>query len=683
MIKIKYIFLLAFLCTSHAASFSQQSEIDSLSNLLQNAPEDTFKVNTLNSLSDKIWQRGDYKKAMTLAQEGRALANKINFKKGEATAFINLALIYWKQGEYPGALGLTFKALKINEEINYKKGIARSFNLIGLIYFNQENYEGALDYYKRALKIREEIGDRQSAAGSLSNIGEVYQERGDYENALVQYLNALKINEEEGNKNWAAVNINNIGKIYYIQGQNAPANEQLDYYEKAFREYLKALKIREEIGDKQGIARSYLSIGLVNVRMKKNQDAKKYFTDALLVSKSIGYKEGIKDSYFSLSDVDRVSGNWKDAYEHQRLYIVYRDSLISEENIRKSVRLEMNFAFERKEQEIKLEQEKKDVIVEQEKQKQRIVIASVSGGLVIVLILAIVILRSLRRNQKQNKIILAQKELVEKQKRIVDEKQKEISDSINYAERIQRSFLATEHLLSENLKEYFVFFRPKDVVSGDFYWASKLSNNQFAIVTADSTGHGVPGAIMSILNISCLEKSVEEKQLTEPSEILNYTRTKIIERLKKDGSAEGGKDGMDCSLMSFDFNNNQLIYSAANNPIWIVRNNKQSAEPVAALIEFAPDKMPVGRHDRDNMSFTQHTVLLKKGDMVYAITDGMPDQFGGPRGKKFMYKQLKELLISIASLPMPDQKKRLNKEFINWKGDLEQVDDVCIIGIRI
>lgn len=271
--------------------------------------------------------------------------------------------------------------------------------------------------------------------------------------------------------------------------------------------------------------------------------------------------------------------------------------------------------------------------------------------------------------------IVKQKNVVEEQKKVVEEKHKEITDSINYAERIQRSLLASKELLDENLKEYFVFFQPKDVVSGDFYWAGILNNNHFALLTADSTGHGVPGAIMSILNISCLEKAVDAQKLVEPGDILNYTRLKIIETLKKDGSAEGGKDGMDCSLLSFDFQNNKLTCAAANNPVWIVRDKQ--------LTVCAPNKMPVGKHDNDTTSFTQHTFELQKGDVVYTLTDGMSDQFGGPNGKKFMSKQLKELLISISDLPMQEQKEKLYSALTSWKGSLEQVDDICVIGVRV
>ena len=336
-------------------------------------------------------------------------------------------------------------------------------------------------------------------------------------------------------------------------------------------------------------------------------------------------------------------------------------------------RTEINYEYEKKELKAKVEQEKKDAIANEEKQKQKIILWSVLGGLLLVVVFAIVMVQRFRITQQQKKLIETQKKITDEQKHQIEEKHKEITDSINYAERIQRSFLATKELLDENLNDYFVFFQPKDVVSGDFYWASKMHNGQFILATADSTGHGVPGAIMSLLNITSLEKAIE--QHAEPALVLNATRKTIIERLKKDGSAEGGKDGMDCSLVSFDFKNNTLTYAAANNPLWIVRGQE--------LLEFSPDKMPVGKHDKDGIAFTQHSITLQKNDVVYALTDGLPDQFGGPKGKKFMYKRLKELLISITYLPMAEQKDKLALALNEWKGDLEQVDDICVIGVKI
>jgi len=201
-----------------------------------------------------------------------------------------------------------------------------------------------------------------------------------------------------------------------------------------------------------------------------------------------------------------------------------------------------------------------------------------------------------------------------------------------------------------------------------------LSNGNFAMVNADSTGHGVPGAIMSILNISSIEKAVRLNFL-EPYEIFNSTRKTIIERLKKDGSLEGGKDGMDASIICFDFANNKFTYTAAQNPIWVIRDG--------ALMEIKPEKMPVGKHDKDSVPFVGGVFEMEKGDVIYTLTDGFQDQFGGPKGKKFMVKKMREYVLSISHLSMKEQHTRISEVFSNWKGDTEQVDDVCVIGVRV
>lgn len=228
-------------------------------------------------------------------------------------------------------------------------------------------------------------------------------------------------------------------------------------------------------------------------------------------------------------------------------------------------------------------------------------------------------------------------------------------------------------MLDCHLRNYFVFFLPKAVVSGDFYWGARLKNGHFAFCCADSTGHGVPGAIMSILNISSLEKAIETE--VEADQILFKTRSSIIDRLKKDGSLDGGKDGMDCSLLVFNTEKSEVTFAGANNPIVVVRQKQ--------IIEFKGDKIPAGRHDYDQKPFSIHRIPLQKNDVIYTFTDGMSDQFGGPKGKKFLYKKLKDLFLEIADHPMEQQADILNRSFQTWKGTLEQIDDVCVFGIKI
>ncbi len=265
-----------------------------------------------------------------------------------------------------------------------------------------------------------------------------------------------------------------------------------------------------------------------------------------------------------------------------------------------------------------------------------------------------------------------EKTIVEQQKFLIEEKHKEIKDSINYAERIQRALLASSKLLSENLKEYFVIFKPKDVVSGDFYWATRLPDNHFILATADSTGHGVPGAIMSMLNISCLDKTVT-KGFINPDEILNETRKLVIENLNHD--EDSGKDGMDVSLISIDFQTKIMRSASAYNSVWVVRNEQ--------MIELKADKMPIGKHENDTIPFQLQTFQLQSGDLVYTFTDGYQDQFGGPNEKKFKAKQLLDLILNISGESMEKQKDILDQTFENWKGELDQTDDVCLIAFKI
>ncbi|HXU25689.1 MAG TPA: SpoIIE family protein phosphatase [Bacteroidia bacterium] len=287
--------------------------------------------------------------------------------------------------------------------------------------------------------------------------------------------------------------------------------------------------------------------------------------------------------------------------------------------------------------------------------------------------------QAIEQEQEKQKILNEQNVMLEHQvaERTAElsEKNKEMTDSIRYAQRIQKALMSSKNLLEKNLPEHFVFFNPKDIVSGDFYWASLMHDGRFALATADSTGHGVPGAFMSLLNISYLNEAINERRLISTADILNHARKKIIQSLAEDGTADGGKDGMDCSIAAYDFKTKTMQYSAANNPVWIIRDN--------AILEFAADKMPVGKHDRDNVPFTAHSIQLQAGDVVYTLTDGFPDQFGGPKGKKFKYKSLQELLLSICNSSMDTQKEKLVSTFTNWKGNLEQVDDVLLIGVRV
>jgi serine phosphatase RsbU (regulator of sigma subunit) len=268
------------------------------------------------------------------------------------------------------------------------------------------------------------------------------------------------------------------------------------------------------------------------------------------------------------------------------------------------------------------------------------------------------------------------RELSEKRAEL-EEKNKDILSSIHYAKRIQGVLLASDRVLKKNLPEHFILYKPKDIVSGDFYWASSenAAPGRFLLCVGDCTGHGVPGAFMSLLGISFLNEITVQQKITSPEKIFNRLRQEIIRALNPEGTLEEGKDGMDAVMCSFDFSSLTLEFACANNPVWIISNNQ--------LKEYRPDKFPIGMHEGEKKEFTLQQVQLRKGDLVYLLTDGYADQFGGDKGKKFKYKKLQELLTAHSGKTMHEQKHILDKTIEAWKGNLEQVDDILVVGIRV
>lgn len=686
-----------------------QSRIDSLQSILSNPDAiDTVKINTFNALTKIYIVKGDYEKAIQLACEAIQLSRKSNGnplfnKKAVSTAKNNIGNIYNLQGIYPEALKHYFESLKIREEIIIlskegnqqneialsKKGIAGTYNNIGIIYYNQGNYEEALKSHHAALGLKQEIGDRSGIANSYNNIGIILKNQGKFQEALVNYFEArkiLKALKDTLNSQYANT-LNNIGLVQMINGD----------YSRALDNHFISLKIREKINEQEGMVTSFINLGEINLLLKKYTVASQYLNKGLLVGKRIGYKRAIKENYLILSELDSILGNYKMAYGHYKMYILYRDSLFSEETRKKTIESQMTYEFEMKEAQTRAEQEKKDLIATGEQKKQRLILFSTGAGLILMIVFAGFIFRSLKTTRKQKGIIeiardelSLQKDVVEKQKEEIAVKNKDLTDSIQYAKRIQQAILTSEPYLNEMFlpegqdPSYFVLYKPKDIVAGDFYWAFYTPCNKAIWVAADSTGHGVPGAFMSMIGNSLLNEIVVEKSIYEPAEILNQMRIGIIKALGQgaassekiqDGSVISMQDGMDAAVVVWNKQSNILNYAGANNSLWYIRNG--------ILTELDPDAQPVGYYGEFEKPFTTRELQLIKGDSIYTFTDGYADQFGGPNGKKFKYKTFKNLLISIQNETMSGQKEILSNTIEQWRGNLEQVDDICVFGVRV
>ncbi len=661
----------------------------------------------------------------------------------------------YEAGQGSRAVDSLIIRLKYFEKIENKKWTGYYLFKLGDAYMVTGSDQKSLEYYQKSLKVFKEIKDSSSVVDAIHNIRERYHVMRDYKKALEYGILFKEFAEAAKNKERMSAAYYTLAETYknLLDTTNAFYYNRLHFqksielkdtlnigasvrqkaqiyfvikdYKSALKYSLQALGIMRPLRNAQLLFGCLRTVAKISLMLKQYDQALKYSKEAESFATQTQTLEDRQNISKLLFDIYNEMGNYQKALEYHLSYLNYKDSLEHFQNTNEIEKKSVAYEFEKSEMALKAEQDKINLEGEKEKQKQKLIIYSVTGILILIVVFSVFVLRSLNITRKQ-------KTIIESQKHIVEEKHKEITDSINYAERIQRSFLSTKQMLDENLnssdpevlegtgastpiaigaatENYFVLFKPKDVVSGDFYWSATLNNGNFALATADSTGHGVPGAIMSLLNITSLEKAIETS--SSPDVILNSTRKTIIERLKKDGSEQGGKDGMDCSLIVFEHpspmekdGRMRLQIANANNPVWIVRNsapelvegsrtstssatNGNVASRTSAtnieIIEIKPDKMPVGKHDKDNEPFTLKTIDVQEGDIVYALTDGYPDQFGGEKGKKFMSKNLKELLSANAHLPMAEQKQILETTFKNWVGNLEQVDDVTIIGIKI
>ncbi|HTB05352.1 MAG TPA: tetratricopeptide repeat protein [Bacteroidia bacterium] len=665
----------SFLVLSSSLCSAQNKKSESLRNLLKTEKEDTSRVKTLNNLSWELDNLGFLPSADSCANEALLLSKKLNYKKGEANAYKYLGIIAADQGNYSLALDYDYKSLTLDQQINDRFGVASNFCNIGNIYFSQKDELKALDCYIKALAITKEMKDTVSIANNLCNIGNVYETQGNYSKAIDYYNQSVVLSEKIGFTSSLASNYGNTGDAYYDEA-NTPGTSKTkmdSLYKLAFTSYTKAMALYKQIDERAGVATGYCNLGAIYVYLKNFSYAKAYLDSALTLSLQMGDKPALAATYRGLIAYDSATNNYKQEAEDYKTYIKYNDSLVNEANTKKTVQAEMSYEFEQQQAKAKAEQDKKDILTEQERKKQALIRNAFIGGFILMLVLAFFIYRGYRQKQKTNAIITGQKKEVEHQKAIAEEKNKDITASIRYASRIQRALLTTDEYIGQHLQEYFILFKPRDIVSGDFYWAF-VTDKRFYIACCDCTGHGVPGAFMSLLNISMLNESVVERKITRPDLILNAIRTSVINALNPDGKSET-KDGMDCSLAAIDFQNNMLHAACANNPVWIIRDGQ--------CTELKPDKMPVGIQDMEQKPFTLKSFELKKGDCIYLFTDGYADQFGGPKGKKFKYVQLQELLVSNAYKPMKDQKSILDAQFESWKYSLEQVDDVLMIGIRV
>lgn len=668
---------------------------------------DTVRLSSINDLILDFYLNRNNDSCILLSQLQYEFASKIGNKRYKARALLNQGKAYYGKGENLKAIDHESRSLIISTGIDDKKAMGNTLCNMGNVFLEMGNYSDAVDKYTQSMKIAESIGNKGLVAANLANIGIICFSQGDYKKAMDYNSKNLKIVEELGDKYSMSYSYRNIGKVHEVKGE----------FQKAIFSYTKAYNLSEESDDESGKAYSLNYLGNVYLEIKEYEKAQEYF------ERSMAIAEKLNDTYSVIENLDHIGncfyekGNYSKAIEYckraldmasktelillkrnasKSLYAAYKktgdyrsalgmheyytnikDSILSEENRKGVLKKEIQYKYEKQSladslsyvQKQKLNELEHTTQLEKEKSQKYILY----GGLVFALILGGVSFRGYRRKMRDNEIISSQKKMVEHQKDIVEEKQKEIIDSISYAKRIQEAILPPGKIVKQYFPDSFVFYKPKDIVAGDFYWMEVIESNIY-IAVADCTGHGVPGALVSVVCSNALNRSVKEFGFRKTGQVLDKTRELVMEAFNK--SDEEVKDGMDISILRIqDLNGmTKAEWSGANNPLWIVRNGE--------LIEYKPDKQPIG-HYIDAHSFTSHPLELAKGDQLYLFSDGFQDQFGEASNKKFKSAQMRKMFLEIRDKSMENQKQSINETFLRWKGSFEQVDDICIIGLKL
>jgi serine phosphatase RsbU (regulator of sigma subunit) len=410
--------------------------------------------------------------------------------------------------------------------------------------------------------------------------------------------------------------------------------------------------------------------------------AKKFGLIGLEFAKNVESPKNIQGAAKLLSDIYGDEGKGMKAFKMYKLYTSMRDSINNNKNQKAIIQQNIKYQYQKEKAIDDGERDNLMAIEQKENEKQQVIIYAIGFGLLIVLLFSFIIYNKLK--------------VTGKQKALIEVQNKEIVDSITYAKRIQEAILPTLSVFEEKFPKSFIYYKPKDIISGDFYWLEtsesvglKALENEGELVSptpqspsliffavADCTGHGVPGAMVSVVCNNALNSCIKEFKLTDPGEILNKTRAIVAEQFNESTASSYIRDGMDIALCAFDPITKIIKYAGAYNPLWVFRNGTQQLE------EFKATRQTVGKVDGET-SFKTHTVKVQSGDHIYLFSDGFSDQFGGEKGKKMKSKLFKELLHSISNQSMEEQRNIIDNHFENWRGDHEQVDDVCVMGIRI
>ena len=636
----------------------QASKIERLKILYKNTKSDTSRVAILNRLYEELFSN-DPLQAKQYAEEALGISEKIGYVAGVANSAYNVGNFYYGQRAFVQALEFFNKSVRSKEKLGNKIQISIAYNKLGNLYVIKGDKKLALEYYKKSLSLSKEIGYSKGVVTSLTNLGNFYNSKGnvDYDKALEYHIQAIR-EEWDPEKKTLSYNYNRIGDLYL---------QKSDY-----------------------------------------SNALRYYRQQLLVARNMGEDEEMLKAYQGISEVYAKRNDYQKAFEYYQLYAKTKERINKRKSKKELESLQNRYDAQRKRNwKDRLISEQQEILNENDRRFQNKLL--LGGGIIIgvVLIFVVFLYRTNLKTQRINQLLhkkskeleekgvkltdqieqnKANEEAINRQKRTLEQaldeierKNKNITASINYAKRIQESMLPFNEEITKHIPNHFIFFKPRDIVSGDFYYFN-TKDDKIIIAEVDCTGHGVPGAIMSMLGNDYLNQIIDLQGITSPDLVLNELHRNIRTTLKQDETEN--RDGMDIALIVIDPKTKTIEFAGASSPLTIIQNGEMDI--------LLSSELPIGGFQKDKERiFTKHTISYEQPITFYVFSDGFQDQFGGPRGRRFAKKKLRKLLYEIHEKPMSEQKKFLDNTLKDWmydpkhKREHKQIDDILVIGVRL
>lgn len=684
--RVLLIFLI-FSFALQAKSGELDKEIDSLKQILNSDASDSLKIRSYNFLahyydmSDSTWAQDS---AIYFLSRSKQLMESSKNPTQSSYAFVKTQQIYNKLQYHDKALDELLLYLETARTHKKQSWEADALSEIMEFFDFLKDTIRSEEYAQKLILFVDEVESKRTKADCFNLLGSHYKDRSDYEKSLEFHHKSLEIRLEQNDSSGAAYSYNNIGIVY----------KDLEEYEEALKYYFKSLELKEALGDLKGMAGTNINIAKVYLLNNQFDKGLPYVKKGLDLTEKAKAKKFQLVGYDVLYELEKNRRNYQAALTALEKKIELQEIVHNKNAVKEAKELERKYEAEKRLQQLKI-LEQKDEISELELKKneeelaaQQNVILFFIVGTILVLILVIFLI--INRNQKakmnaelqlRNVEIQKQKEETELQKNIVEQKNKEVTDSIAYAKKIQSAILPSNQKVDSLLDHYFIMYQPKDIVAGDFYWVEEL-NDVIYVAAADCTGHGVPGAMVSVVCSNILSTVLHDEKVSEPAKILDRTKELVVEYFER--SEEQVKDGMDIALIAIHKDKNggvaEIEYAGANNPLIMIPPNTEDE----TLIEIKATKQPIGKRI-NSVPFENHALKPEKGSILYLFTDGFQDQFGGEHkgGKKLKSKNFHKLLYSYHRYDMLEQPVKLREALSKWQGDLEQVDDICVIGIRI